>query len=84
MFGFFKKYRLVFYILSAIAFGFFTYENFNDYFTKEYDEIKDKKMDLISGIALGILTIYYLVEVIDYLLNKRKLAKEAGKVGNAE
>ena len=71
MFNFFKKYKLVFYILAVIVFGIGSYFNFYDYFTLEYNNPKAKKMDLFGGIVFGILAIVKIIDVAEYFLNKK-------------
>lgn len=71
MIRFFRRYKLQFYILMVLFFGITSFLNFYDYFSLEYDNRTKKGMDLFGGIVMAILTIVYVVEIIDYFKNRK-------------
>jgi hypothetical protein len=64
---FFRKYRLQFDIIAILAFAFASWIQFN-----EYGGPEGEKINLVSGIVFGLMTIIRVVDLIDDLKKKRK------------
>ena len=63
--NFLRKYRLQFDILAILVFAFAAFMFIDEY------AIEKKKMQLVTGIASGLMAIIKLIDVIG-LVRKRK------------
>jgi hypothetical protein len=64
-----SKYRMLFLILGVLLFGYQSANGFYK-FTNNYS---DKGMGMIGGIAFGVLSIIYFVDLIAFIKSKKAL-----------
>jgi hypothetical protein len=64
---FFKKYKILSEIFSALIFAFLSILSFI-----EYSEVKGKKIEIIGGFAFGILAVFKVAEIIKKYWFKKK------------
>jgi hypothetical protein len=72
MFKFIRKHRLFFDILTFIVFGLCSYFYFDGYFNGEFENSKQKNMQLFGAIVLGLLSLIKLVESFEGFKKKKQ------------
>ena len=64
-----SKYKLIFLILKAFI---FTYMSVNGFYAFANNH-SDKGMKMIGGILFGVMAIIYIVDLIEFIKNKKAL-----------
>jgi hypothetical protein len=55
----------------VLLFAVTSFLNFYDYFTLKYEKETKKGMDLFGGIVMAVLTIVYVVNIVEYFKDQK-------------